>query len=110
LTGDYAVHVGRFDMYGPHVATDLLECTLGVWCNVSISGHELNASNELLLVEGKDRCGMSVVHNGSAANWTGITNPQTNANDTYRFGRPTIGVPGTYLICWAHDPANLGAF
>jgi hypothetical protein len=53
---EYNVRVGTFDLAGPNTASPKLQCTLGLRCNMTVTGNRLNASNELVLLS-YGRCG-----------------------------------------------------
>jgi hypothetical protein len=95
------------------------ECTMGLACGMSITGHLLESSNSLLVIPGGSTCGSD--NAAAIAQWDatdptpavnydswGSVPADTVADDdasaTYDFGTPVEGVPGPiYKICWSHD-------
>lgn len=95
------------------------ECTMGLSCALSLTGHLLEPLSSLLIIPGGDECGSESV--SAIARWDANAEaPAMNyiawdstaaasvaddeASATYDFGTPVEGQPGPgYKICWSHD-------
>ena len=112
---EYRVEVGLFTLRGPNTQ-ELVACTLGLPCQVVITGVDLASTNELALVKGgsDDPLGYQESDCGDfgyadLAQFTGSPTPTLVKQDgnykTYELGTPLLGVPaGNYKLCFAYEP------
>jgi hypothetical protein len=95
------------------------ECTMGLQCDIPVTGYNLDAGSSLLIIPGDGACGSNTAAAISSWDATDAT-PAVNyaawdsvasssvaldaASATYEFGTPVEGVAGNiYKICWSHD-------
>jgi hypothetical protein len=108
----------------PLVGPDTLnaECTMGLPCEIPVTGFSVESSSSLLIIPGGSACGADDA--AAIARWD--ANDQTPAvnyiawdsmeassvvggagesgSASYDFGIPVEGAPGpSYKICWSHD-------
>jgi hypothetical protein len=104
------------ELVGPNTLD--AECTMGLPCDISVTGFALDDSSSLLVIPGGSACGSDAAaiarwdaSDGTPAvnylDWDSVT-PETVADDdasaSYDFGTPVEGSPGPiYKICWSHD-------
>jgi hypothetical protein len=99
------------ELVGPFVRE--MECTLGLPCQLSLSGYRLNATNKLVAIS-QGRCGDATAtfanETWGIANATNVSRDVVG-NSTYDFGIPLVGLAGSfYRLCWGHDPQSIEDF
>ena len=78
----FNVRVGSFDMAGPYLPNLKLECRLSLPCSLTTTGHRLDTTNRLLVIQ-DGVCGNA---NATPADWEGLLNRALTANGTYSLG------------------------
>jgi hypothetical protein len=107
VQNDMSFFMGYFAMKGANYNDRA--CTLGVPCVLTLQGYGLMQKNRVLILK-DGNCGDNAP---GFAMFTGFMyNKEVNQAEPYTdyaLGTPTLGIPGTYKICWAHDAIALNA-
>jgi hypothetical protein len=88
---------------------DIFECTLGLPCQVQVSGYGLEASNAIVAIS-DGTCGTDSM---VLASWQGESGRTPVAADDsllkeFGFGTALVGTSGSfYKLCWSHEPSSL---
>ena len=96
---------------GPDSASsaDALICTLGITCNVQLSGYGMVSSNAIIALEAGEcgQAGVTAVLSGRL----GSDRVGDGTEVVYDLGAPEFYQPGPfYRLCWANDPASLTSY
>jgi hypothetical protein len=102
---DYNVEIDyEFDIIGPELTP--LACTLGVQCDIDVSGFGVGTANALVVISSGSCGGNDMV----VANNTWTVAPALSLSGmtaSFTFGTPVEGLPGNfYKLCWAANPRS----
>merc|ERR1719487_2728196 len=102
---EFPLEVGTADLTGPTL-TDF-DCTLSRECTYTITGHNLNATNKIVIVNGA--CG----DNTTAAHFGNSVGPTDVDFTVYEFSAFTqqnlapLASGASYSICWGHNASSI---
>jgi hypothetical protein len=102
------------ELAGPETAASLgahWGCTMGLACEVPLSGQGLNATNAIIAIT-SGNCGDDAPTIADAT-WTPTSRTADVSGQTFSFslGTPTVGLPGDHFkLCWAANPQKLNDF
>jgi hypothetical protein len=110
---DYKVEIDSVaELNGPEPG-DLLMCTLGLPCDVTVNGYGLDSTTNKIVAITDGNCGDAnpTVNTEFAERpqWSAASaSPSLSTESTsYTFGTPVAGYPyANYKLCWGHDPAD----
>ncbi|CAD7942500.1 unnamed protein product [Amoebophrya sp. A120] len=107
---EFRFEVGFLRMKGPFPQTT--PCTLGLSCQISLTGVDLTDDNVILIIQSSSTCGDVVPAMPSYSNMDEIKKTTAGSTGaTYDTGTPKTGPPGTFKLCWSCGliNGNLGA-
>ncbi|CAD7936963.1 unnamed protein product [Amoebophrya sp. A25] len=104
---EFRFHVGHLRMKGPSPQTS--PCTMGLPCEIRLTGVDLEDDNVILLIESASTCGDVVPQQPAYSNMVETKQTTSGSNGAlYEFGTPKTGPPGTFKVCWSVGRINGG--
>jgi hypothetical protein len=101
---EYPLEVGTADLTGPTITA--FDCTLSTACTYTISGHNLAATNKIVIVNGA--CGDDAeVHFGNSVGPTDVDYTVYEFSAFTQKNLEPLADGASHSICWGHEPNSI---